>query len=350
MSKTRNFEELSARIRGIKQASDSEAVKGIKDPAEKGTVTPPNHPDGDSNDKKSLPEQTTVNTSREGQDMTDKDTKPSGTGKNVPPVEENGNAKEDAATAPDTPLSKIAQAIASIQKLKAQPKGEPTKEAGKKEEPPTDTQPKAAGQKDQALQDMDLGAVAMHVKLASAILQTEEGVAMAETLLRKQAGAQAAGELIKAAGEQEWQWAQAAAQEEELQKQAAQAQAQWEEFTKTASKEEVEQVVKMAKIHERAQSKLEHDFEKQAYDMGAQDAAAMEEAMMAEGGEPIPEEGEISDEEILMLLDEAVQSGEIDEETALALAEEILGGEAGGEELPPEVVEAEKMASEILAD
>jgi hypothetical protein len=345
MSKTRNFEELSARIRGIKQASDSEAVKGIKDPAEKGTVTPPNHPDGDSNDKKSLPEQTTVNTSREGQDMTDKDTKPSGTGKNVPPVEENGNAKEDAATAPDTPLSKIAQAIASIQKLKAQPKGATAKEAGK-----ATAQPKAAGQKDQALQDMDLGAVAMHVKLASAILQTEEGVAMAETLLRKQAGAQAAAELIKAAGEQEWQWAQAAAQEEELQKQAAQAQAQWEEFTKTASKEEVEQVVKMAKIHERAQSKLEHDFEKQAYDMGAQDAAAMEEAMMAEGGEPIPEEGEISDEEILMLLDEAVQSGEIDEETALALAEEILGGEAGGEELPPEVMEAEKMASAILAD
>jgi hypothetical protein len=197
---------------------------------------------------------------------------------------------------------------------------------------------------------MDLDSIAMHVKLASTLLQTEEGIEAVEAVLRKQAGAQAAAQLIKEAGEQEWLWAQAAAQEEELYKQAAEAEAQWEEFTKTASEEEVAQIVKLAKIHEHAQSGFEYDFEKQAYDMGAQDAAAMEEAMMAEGGEQeIPEEGEISEEEILMLLDEAVQSGELDEETAVALAQELMGGEGGEQPVPEEVMEAEKMASAILA-
>jgi hypothetical protein len=347
MSKTVDFKELSDRIRGIaKRASDSEAIKGIKDPAEKGEVTPPNHPDGDSNDKKSLPEQTSTNTSREGQDMTDKDTKPSGTGKNVPPVEQNGNAKEDAATAPDTPLSKIAQTVERIKKLQ---KSEPVK-AASETEPNTEDRNKAAGQSDDVLQGMDLDSIAMHVKLASTLLQTEEGIEAVEAVLRKQAGAQAAAQLIKEAGEQEWLWAQAAAQEEELYNQAAEAEAQWEEFTKTASEEEVAQIVKLAKIHEHAQSGFEYDFEKQAYDMGAQDAAAMEEAMMAEGGEQeIPEEGEISEEEILMLLDEAVQSGELDEETAVALAQELMGGEGGEQPVPEEVMEAEKMASAILA-
>ncbi len=345
MSKTRDFKELSDRIRGIaKQASDSEAIKGIKDPAEKGTTTPPNHPDGDSNDKKSLPEQVTANTGREGQDMTDKDTKPSGTGKNVPAVEENGNAKEDAATDPNTPLSKIARTVDKIRKLQGGVEKQPAPVA------PVSEQAKVAGQ-DPILQDMDLGAIAMHVKLASALLQTEEGVAMAETVLRKQAGAQAAAELIQAAGEQELAWAQAAYEQELLEKQASEVEAQWEEFTKTASAEEVEQVVKLARVHQTAQSRLQHPFEKQAYDMGAQDAAAMEEAMMAEGGEQgIPEEGEISEEEIIMLLEEAVQSGEVDEETAMAIAEQLLGGGEGAEqELPPEVAEAEKMASAILA-
>jgi hypothetical protein len=51
-----------------------------------------------------------------------------------------------------------------------------------------------------------------------------------------------------------------------------------------------------------------------------------------------------------MLLEEAVQSGEVDEETAMAIAEQLLGGGEGAEqELPPEVAEAEKMASAILA-
>lgn len=360
---SKNFEEIKNKILGIqKQAADSTAIN-MKDPAEKGEVTPPSHPDGDSKAKTGVPDQQEQNKSREGQDLTDKDTNPSSTGKNVPATED-GNAKEKVDK-PNDPLSKIASDLpdlmSRISKLRGDAKeagvkpaeATSTKEAGDQTAPETD-ESKKAKHDDQTNQDIEFSPE-FHMKLAQEILSSEEGVTLAERILEKSAGVEAAQELIKQAGEQQYQLAKEAAEQEQYEQYLAEQQAQQEyvlqELTKNASEEDVQAIIKKAQVHTAVSDKFEHDWQKQAYDVGAQDAAAMEDAMA--GGEEVGDEAELDPETILALLDEAVQSGELDEETAMALAEELLGGAdmmGGGEELPPEVAEAEKFASLVLAE
>lgn len=340
---SKNFEDIKNKILGIqKQAADSAAIS-MKDPAEKGEVSPPSHPDGDSKSKTGVPDQQEMNKCREGQDLTDKDTNPSSTGKNVPPVED-GNPKEKVDK-PNDPLSKIASDLPDLMGRISRLRGGPGKEAS--------AESKKADHPDQTLQDVEF-TPEFHMKLAQELLASEEGVALAERILEKSAGVEAAQELIKQAGEQQYVLAKEAAEQEQYEQYLAEQQAEQQyvlqELTKNASEEDVQAIIKKAQVHTAVANKLEHDWQKQAYDVGAQDAAAMEDAMA--GGEEVGGEAELDPETILALLDEAVQSGELDEETAMALAEELLGG--GGdpmaEELPPEVAEAEKFASAVLTD
>jgi len=359
MSPSKDFEKIASSIRkwksdNDKAAADSEALN-MKDPADKGEKEIPSHPDGDSKKKTMVPDQQAENKSREGQDVTDKDTKPSSTGENVPGPVEDGNAKDDAATSPDTPLAKIANKVPGlmerIQKLNT------TKEAseasageGKKAE----GEGKKAGEQDATLQNMQF-TDAFHLKLASIILSTEEGINFAEKLVEKEAGLEAAADLMKSAGEQQYLMSKEAAEyaqwAEYVEQYAAQCEDQFNDLTKSASEEDMQEIIKLAQSHEAISNKFEHDFEKQAYDVGAADAAGMEDAMA--GGEEVPGEAQLNPEDILALLDQAVQSGELDEETAMMLAEQLLGGEMGGmdggEEMPPEAMAAEKMASEVLS-
>jgi hypothetical protein len=55
--------------------------------------------------------------SNEGNKLEDEATQPSGTGKNVPATQD-GNAKEDAATSPTTPLGKIAKIKDRVSEVK----------------------------------------------------------------------------------------------------------------------------------------------------------------------------------------------------------------------------------------
>jgi hypothetical protein len=291
------YEEVVARIRGgqVKAASDTEAVHGIKDPADKGTVAPKDHPDGDSNEKKQLPDTIDENKSREGQDLTDKDTNPSSTGENVPGPVVDGKAKEEAATEPNTPLSKIAGDVTDLVsrikglqeksasgEAKEEPKEEPKEEA--KEEAKEEKEAGASDDDTAATEGIDLSDPQACMKLAHFIQEDED---IMELVTKKAAIAQGAAEaaqLIKEATAEQEAYLEALVQEE-MQKEAAEKMdAYFQELIKNAS-----------------------------------------------------------EEDIAMLLSELVEAGEIDEETAMAVME-ALASEGGGEELPPEA----KMASELF--
>jgi hypothetical protein len=359
MSKPRSYEDIMNRIRTaqgvVKSAgADTEALTGIKDPADKGSKAIPDHPEGDSKAKTKLPSGEPTNSeSLNKAQIPGDDLKVSGTGKDVPGTT-SGDAKDSKATSPTAPIDKIASIMGRIKDMRT-PKTEPAKEPVKSA---------AAPVKDETVQQMQI-TPEFHFKLASEILATEEGVQFAERILQKAAGVEAAKELIRAAGEQQYMMAKAAYEQEQYEAAVAEELAQREavvaELTKNASAEDLKEIQKIASVHNKVASALVNDFEKQAYQAGAMDAAAMEDAVGE--GEEVPAEAEGPGiEEMLAILEEAVQSGEIDEETAMAVAEQLMaeaggeGGEAGmeGAEAPmPEEAamaaqEAEKMASELL--
>jgi len=197
-----------------------------------------------------------------------------------------------------------------------------------------------------------------HFKLASAILETEEGIKMAESVLMRHKGQQEAHALIKDAMVAHGEFVKAAAEQQQLEQLEAliiqdqlEKNAAVEELSRQLSLEEQSEVVKIASAHAAA-SEVLNEFEKQAYAAGAADA----ENMMAgeEGaGEAEDMEGGASLEELLQVLGMLVQSGEIDEATAQQVAEQLMaaeGGEGESAESPEEEAgeEAAKSASAIL--
>ena len=181
-----------------------------------------------------------------------------------------------------------------------------------------------------------------HVKLASTLLATEAGRDHVRGILSDAMGAEAVDTLIK----------QASDMETHMQKQA-----QFEQLVKKAMDEmdpkEREEFIKSAKFHQSEVAKFEYGFEKVAYQQGAMDAAAMAQG----GGElpPLPEEGaEPSIEEIVMILDQLVQSGQIDPALAEAILMELTGGgvdpAAAGGGMPPEAAVAEAGPKQASVD
>jgi hypothetical protein len=366
-----NYQEMLLRIRGqqTKSAADNEALN-MKDPADKGTVTPPNHPDGDSDSKKQIPPSATNTDGQEGKDITDKDTNPSSTGCHVPGPVTNGKSKDDAATSPDVALNKIAGEVGSIlDRITAL--RTPSKAA-------TAT-PKAASGDDEGKSLAIQLTPEFHMKLAAAILEDEEGMQFAEQILRKAAGQEKAHELINAALQQQHSYNAAVEEYEQEVKQANDAQAQDEaafaHALAQATPEELAQIEKAASVHNAYLSSFSTEYERAAYRDGVMKAAAMEENMAAMPPEaapampgempPGPEGGEGGEapmgvEEIIALLEEMVQAGEISEEEAMQVAQALLEGEGGGggmeggapegemplpEDAPPEA----KMASALYA-
>jgi polyhydroxyalkanoate synthesis regulator phasin len=109
--------------------------------------------------------------------------------------------------------------------------------------------------------------------------------------------------------------------------------------------EDRDEFVKSAKFHQSEVESLETNFEKSAYGQGAMDAAAMQQG----GGLPeIPEEGsDMTIEEIVMILDQLVQSGEIEPQLADAVLQAVmaemggaLGGAPGGAPMDPAALAA----------
>jgi hypothetical protein len=361
MSTPKSYEDIMNRIRevsGIKSAAaDTEAVSGIKDPADQGKKAIPDHPDGDDKTKTKVPASEPTNTEalNDARIPGGDEFKVSGTGEDVPSTV-SGDAKDEAATSPTAPIDKIASLMGKISAL-----NKPASVKAAEAQQDAEKASKEAAEKDEATQQMEF-TPEFHMKVASIVLGCEEGIALVEREFQKSAGIQAARELIAEAGNQQFLMAKAAADqqayEQAVYEQAMYEQAAYAELTKNASEEDLKEIERMQNVHTKVASALENDFEKAAYQAGAMDAAAMEDSMAA--GEEVPEEAPaMGPEEIIAVLDEAVQSGELDEETAMALAEQILaeeGGEGGeeGMEMPEEdmamAAEAEKMASELIVD
>ena len=272
-------------------------------------------------------------------------TNPAGTGEGKTPSTQNGNAKEKAFTDVSTPVekiatraNKIAERLASLSKgasttptkdeTPGASKPDTTKQAGE------DSAPKKTGDSATAKQAGDDASPDeltwnLHVKLAAAILETEEGQKMAHNFLAKQAGEKAATDLVRGALAQHIEFQKIASAEEA---EAQELQNQVDEFYKKASTEERQLMVKSAQLHKINLDEIDDPMLKWAYQDAAMDAGAM---LEDEGGMIPGEAEEPSVEDIEMVLADMVQTGEIDPETAEAVLEILVGGEdglAGGED------------------
>lgn len=261
---------------------------------------------------------------------------PTSSSSETPAGTEDGNKREDAYTDPNTPLSKIAKRVSSgLLDLVHGKAGEPEKKAGEAEpekkageaEPEKKEEPEKKADTD-ILSKIDGDTLR---KVATHILETEEGKNYAIEVLTKKAGQEAAENLLKeAASEAEaieaYQQHQAQAiYQAELEKKA------YTEAFGSLNKEDKAYVEKSASVHEAAMAEIENPILKYAYAQGVMDSDAMlaEEPGTIPGAEEAP-----SLEQIAQVLEAMVASGEISEEDALA-ALEILAAEIGGGEGDP---------------
>ena len=383
MSQNPQPKRLSSVIGRIKdyqvKLASGESQVPEKDPNCTGGVSVPKHPDGDNLAKLNLPSDSRKENAAAPSQLTDKDTNPAGVGEGQVPATKPGDPKDESVSKPNDPLSKIAGVTARINALRkapvAAPAAAPTKSAA------------AGAANDAVAGDIEL-TPEFHFKLASAILETDEGVAFAERVLAKKAGQSAAAEMIHNARMAQAQFeAIGHAYEENLQKEAsAQAEglAMAQEMFKNASAEEKEQIVKFATVHSRNLSRIAKPWIKSAYMQGTEDAASMMDS--PEGQEQIPGGGDpgvegggpASLEEIAQILMQLVQEGKISEQEAQQIAQELAqaeggeggagapggpggadaagaapagGGEPDGDEMPPGAAPeepAEKAASELV--
>jgi hypothetical protein len=326
-------DQLKARI-AARTKSASASVPA--DPLEKGNPSIPTDPKN-TKEHQNLPKDN-KNQSLEGTKLEDQDTHPSRTGKNVP-------ATQDGEAHDKKPV-KSASVAERLQAIKA-------KVTGVTPSAPTTKSASPVNEIEDTPIQFDQEAM---LKLAAAILETEEGIDLVTPYLNRKAGRDATLSMIKEASDAYNTALEQAYMQEAYEAQLYQA-AEQEEFAKRAfvehvfqnasNEEEAYNMIKAAHVHAVNRDAFETEFEKLAYDQGVDDAAAM---MAAEegGAEPSLEGAEAPTlEQILMLLDAAVQSGEIDEETAAALAEELMADPemGGGEMLPPEGGEEEMVHS-----
>lgn len=197
-------------------------------------------------------------------------------------------------------------------------------------------------------------------KVAKEILNTEEGVQFAQELFRKRAGEEYAKEAIKEASEQ----ARTFEQYEQVIKQASEKNMNpTDQFiTKVASEienlspSEKQLAYASIKAHDTNLSSFgDSEILKCAYASGVEDAAAIQEnpELIADAMQAPSEEeagaADITPEEILEVVNEMVESGEIDEATAQQLLQELSGAidEEAGAAQPSEeeVAAAEQVAS-----
>jgi hypothetical protein len=382
--KVQKFGDVVQRVRQYqeKMASESKEASNVKvpetDPTEKGTQSIPT--DAEASKKKQNMPSDNSNESSEGKHLEDRDTHPASTGKDKVKTTD-GTAKDEAATGgdPTVALSKIASRAKNIVSSLKKTATESQKNENNKGNSPTDsstadTKQKKAEvieesskeKKEQDVKDMKSKAatsIATNIepnpeflfKLASTILETEGGLEAVEPILRKAAGIEAAQEIMTKAASAYDNFVREGYHTMMVEKQASEQQAQFfhglNEMLKSASESDRGLIMKIASVHQDELSKISDPILKQAYMQGSMDAAAMQDAG-AEGGAPtLPgsEGGEPSPEQIIELLQAMIQAGEIDEQTAAAIVQELQGAMGGGGAPPeggdPAAAEAEAAAA-----
>jgi len=374
MSKILSFEELQKRVR-IKQASMAEAshrsgcgVSGdscddVNDPrlVSESTRIPsdPSQSDanhlvpnsarnrdktskGEGSGKPSLPS----DPNEKGQVSIPSD--PSGSNKNQIVPEDGRNEDKNVKAAASALLSRIQTNVKSA--TSKAPANSQAKSTVRKSAEVAGTDVSI----EQGMQQKLAASKDVLANLGSALLDVEGGVEFAEKVLKKKAGMDAAKQLIKSAraANEEIKTVQAAEEVlgEFLKRASVEEVAQLQQviqvdtMLKSASAEDIRHMQKLAAVYERSGATLKTELEKRAYDAGAGDAAQMMDA--GEAG-ALPQEGEEipqpSIEEIIAILEQLVQSGQIDEQTAMQIAQELMGQGAGvgGEEAADETAAAE---------
>lgn len=202
---------------------------------------------------------------------------------------------------------------------------------------------KSAGQP-----DLDLSKDVL-AKIASVMLSTDDGIRHVHNTLVKQAGEDAAraqiqDAILAAQHVDEIEHVKMAAYDDFSQK----AQAIYGRLGEVGVGEaEAGEILKQAAYQQNRINSFEHPMLKQAYMQGMDDAALMAAADDAAGEEGVPPVEEalpmggenLSEEEILQLLTEMLDSGQITEED-IAEAVGAVGGAEGAEEMAPEMVPA----------
>lgn len=194
-------------------------------------------------------------------------------------------------------------------------------------------------------------------KIARVVLSSEAGISLTHDLLEKQAGDEAARAQILEAVQAHQVYDQA-----EQIKQAA-----FDDFSEKTlaihnslrqagiTEADADSILKQAAVHQEALNAFDDPMLKAAYAQGTDDAALMaaaEESAGAEGAPPVDEAlpmgGEqLSEEDIMALLEEMLASGKITEDD-IREAVAMAGGGAGGAPaeggMPPEAAAAEEAA------
>jgi hypothetical protein len=332
---TRTKEELIKEARAFSRKAASGGVTTAdqavpeKDPAEKGQVSAPNHPDGDSPEKTEVPKDPRPTNDTEQPDGVTEGSKtnpgPSGTDRK-PTLD--GDARDAAFTSPTTPLDKIASQVraplANILRYSQANGGDAVKNASVTLAPAQTEEAPGVG--------------AFMLKLAQALLSTERGMQVAEDYLAEYEGAEQARALIQKAASDQAAFHKVAGDLNELLVAANhQFNSQLDELgavIKSASADEVTRWQKLANAHVAQLGNLDPEFHAY-YKAGSADAAMVVEAMMM-GEEPgIPGgEGDLAPEQLEGLIAQLVQAGQLDPETAEQLLQALMGG---GEEMPPEM-------------
>lgn len=359
---TQQWKQWKDAFRGLQKKAADEAALAMKDPNCKGTVSAPDHPDGDNRSELGLPENQRNTNSPGTLPRNILATDPNGVGQGEYITPENGDAKDKAYTSPTTPLSKIAETLqrgvdglfSSAEEVATPAPVQPEKSASQEVGLPTDIK-----------NQPDLMSKLAH--FGAAMCATTEGQIALERQLKKQAGiseahaliqtvmAENAAELQKAAAYQEAMMAKQAGAEEAAIAAAAQ-----------LTPAQMEKVAAAYKAHSAVMDQFQYPFEKQAYMAGAADAEAMDAGLQEDPSAPaIPGmEGQLTEEDIMEAIGELVQSGQIPPEAVEAILTELSAdGEPGGSladiatiieqavasgELAPE--EAQQLVNEILAN
>ena len=305
------FRDLFARAQACRQgaltsmsksAADEEALTGIKDPTNEGTVSIPSG-DGDKASNRDLP----TNGSNEPDGGAKMHhimdvTKPNGVGQGSYVTPRNGTAIDEAVNSPTKSLDKIAQLAGALQSSEQQA--------------PAEKQATADVNMPESLEYDILTKLA---SIGAYMLGSERGRQAVEQTIAHEAGIKEAAAIVNAAGDMMKQ----AAAHATIQQQEAEAAL----MIKAAAAETA---------HTAWLGSFQTDMEKQAYMAGAQDGAAMADAEAAgvspEAIDAASAEG-MSDEEIMAMLQEAVAQGLISEEEVEAILAQAAQGDTDQNEM-----------------
>lgn len=188
---------------------------------------------------------------------------------------------------------------------------------------------KVEEQKKEAASDNIASGITLSVdalaKIASEILNTEEGAKFTTNLFRKKAGEEYAAAIIEEAAEQAKLYK---IQEEEMKNNPL---AKIASEIEKLPEEEQKIFAHRLEVHSNNLNAYDHEILKRAYAAGAEDAEALinNPDLLAAAEAPTEEqagEADITPEEVMEAVSEMVEAGELDEATANQVIEEIING------------------------